>query len=40
VYWSKEGRTSVDLAIGVIALGGLAIAGIPLWPALTKELRR
>jgi len=39
VYWSKQGRTSVDLAIGVIALGGLAIAGIPLWPALTKELR-
>jgi len=40
VYWSKQGRTSVDLAIGVIALGGLAIAGIPLWPALTRELRR
>jgi len=40
VYWSKQGRTSVDLAIGVIALGGLAVAGIPLWPALTKELRR
>jgi hypothetical protein len=35
VFWSKQGRTSVDLAIG-----GLTIAGIPLWPALTRELRR
>jgi len=35
VFWSKQGRTSVDLAIG-----GLTIAGTPLWPALTRELRR
>ncbi len=35
VFWSKQGRTSADLAIG-----GLTIAGIPLWPALTRELRR
>jgi hypothetical protein len=39
VYWAKEGRTSVDLAIGVIGVGGLAAAGSSLWPALTRELR-
>ncbi len=33
VYWAKEGRTSVDLAVGVIAAGGLGIAGAPLWQA-------
>ncbi len=30
VYWSKQGRTSVDLAVGTIGAGGLAIAAIPL----------
>jgi len=33
VYWAKEGRTSVDAAIGVIGLGGLATAGFEFWPA-------
>ena len=39
VYWAKQGRTSVDLAVGVIALGGLGVAGSSLWPALAAELR-
>lgn len=40
VYWAKQGRTSVDLAVGVIAIGGLALAGAPLWPSVIRELRR
>ncbi len=36
VYWAKEGRTSVDVAVGVIAAGGLAIASIPLWSGADK----
>ena len=39
VYWAKEGRTSVDIAVGVIAIGGLAVAGSSLWPAAVQELR-
>jgi hypothetical protein len=33
VYWATEGRTSVDIAIGLIAAGGLAVAGVPLFGA-------
>jgi hypothetical protein len=40
VYWSAPGRTSVDLAVGIIAVGGLAIAGAPFWPSATRELAR
>jgi hypothetical protein len=40
VYWAKQGRTSVDLAVGLIATGGLAVTGMPLWPTLVRELRR
>lgn len=39
VYWAKDGRTSVDLAIGVIAAGGLAVAGSSFWPVAARELR-
>ncbi|MHA3701184.1 hypothetical protein ACXR2U_03285 [Jatrophihabitans sp. YIM 134969] len=39
VYWAREGRTSVDLAVGVIAVGGLALAGSSFWPAAVRELR-
>lgn len=39
VYWAKQGRTSVDLAVGIIALGGLGVAGSSLWPAVAGELR-
>jgi hypothetical protein len=40
VYWAAAGRTSVDLAIGIIAVGGLAIAGAPFWPSVTREVSR
>ncbi len=40
VYWTQQGRTSVDIAIGIIAAGGLVIAGLPFWPAAVRELRR
>jgi len=29
VYWSKQGRISVDLGVGVAALGGTALAAVP-----------
>ena len=40
VYWAKQGRTSVDIAVGVIALGGLGVAGSSFWPDAVRELRR
>jgi len=33
VYWAREGRASVDIAVGIIAAGGLAVAGVPWWQA-------
>jgi hypothetical protein len=32
VYWAQDGRKSVDVAVTVIAAGGLIITGLPLWP--------
>jgi hypothetical protein len=26
--------------VGVIAAGGLAVTGMPLWPSVARELRR
>jgi hypothetical protein len=40
VYWAKQGRASVDLAVGLIAAGGLGVAGMPLWPHAVGQLRR
>jgi hypothetical protein len=40
VYWSTAGHKSVDLAVGIIAAGGLAIAGAPFWPSVTREVAR
>jgi hypothetical protein len=40
VYWAKQGRTSVDLAVGIIALGGLAVTGGSFWSAVGRELKR
>lgn len=40
VYWAKQGRTSVDAAVTIIGLGGVAFAGLEFWPAAAKELRR
>ncbi|TQF65845.1 hypothetical protein FK531_20585 [Rhodococcus spelaei] len=38
VYWAKQGRTSVDAAVGVIAAGATFFAGLPFWPAAQKVL--
>jgi hypothetical protein len=38
VYWSHDGRESVDFAIGVIALGATISAGMPLWPHARRVL--
>lgn len=39
VYWATEGRESVDAAIGIIAVGGTIVAGIPFWPHAQRVLR-
>jgi hypothetical protein len=40
VYWAQEGRVSVDVAIGVIAVTGSALASIPLWARLRERRNR
>lgn len=37
VYWAKQGRTSVDIAVGVIAIGGTLLASIPIFQRLRKN---
>jgi hypothetical protein len=36
VYWAKQGRWSVDLAVGLMAVTGSALAGAP----IARRLRR
>jgi hypothetical protein len=38
VYWSHDGRESVDAAIAIIALGATVSAGMPLWPHARRAL--
>ena len=38
VYWSQQGRESVDAAIGIIATGGTFFAGLPFWPHARRAL--
>jgi hypothetical protein len=40
VYWAKQGRISVDLAIGGSALTGTAIAAQPVLSRVVRHLRR
>jgi len=40
VYWSREGRTSVDAAVVLTAAGGTFAAGLPFWPHARRALRR
>jgi len=40
VYWAKEGRLSVDIAIGIIAAGGMAFAGLPILQRLARNRGR
>ncbi len=40
VYWAKDGRTSVDAAVGTIALGGLLLVAGPFWRESAREVLR
>lgn len=40
VYWAKDGRTSVDVAIGVVGLGGLYLAAVPFWHGAAREVAK
>jgi hypothetical protein len=37
VYWTKQGRVSIDLGIGLVAVGGTVLAGLPV---IQRLLRR
>jgi hypothetical protein len=37
VYWARQGRISVDLGVGTIALAGSYFAGLPLWQRLRRD---
>lgn len=38
VYWTREGRESVDVAVGLIATGATVVAGMPFWPHAHRVL--
>ena len=40
VYWGADGRTSVDVAVGTIATGGLYLAAAPFWHSAVREVAR
>jgi hypothetical protein len=40
VYWARQGRISVDLGIGGVALAGSYFAALPLLRALRREAER
>jgi hypothetical protein len=40
VYWAKQGRVSVDLGVGGVALAGSYFAALPLLQGLRREHRR
>lgn len=40
VYWSKEGRISVDVGIGLIALTGSVLAALPVLRRLRRDRSR
>jgi hypothetical protein len=37
VYWAKQGRLSVDIGVGAVAVGGVGFAALPL---LRRVVRR
>jgi len=39
VYWARQGRVSVDVAVGLIASAGSFLAGLPLWRRLREDQR-
>lgn len=40
VYWAREGRTSVDVAVTLVAAGGTFIAGMPFWTHARRRLHK
>jgi hypothetical protein len=40
VYWARQGRVSVDLGVGGVALAGSYFAALPLLRAVRRDLRR
>ena len=40
VYWSRQGRTSVDAAVTLTAAGATFAVGLPFWPHARRALRR
>ena len=38
VYWAKQGRLSVDVAIGIISITGMYLAARPFWHRLVKPI--
>jgi hypothetical protein len=38
VYWAKDGRWGVDVAIGTIAMGGLYLAAVPFWHRAARQV--
>jgi hypothetical protein len=40
VYWAKQGRVSVDVGVGAIALAGSYFAALPILRAVRRDRRR
>jgi hypothetical protein len=38
VYWANQGRKSVDVAVSVIAAGGVIVTGLPFWGHARRAL--
>jgi hypothetical protein len=39
VYWAKQGRISIDLGVGLVALGGSVFSAIPVFSRLLNDRR-
>jgi hypothetical protein len=39
VYWATDGRKSVDVAVGLTALGGIYAAATSFWRAAAREVK-
>jgi hypothetical protein len=40
VYWAKQGRVSVDLGVGVVAVGGTTFSTVPILRRIARNRRR
>ncbi|HEY1572038.1 MAG TPA: hypothetical protein VGG05_11890 [Pseudonocardiaceae bacterium] len=40
VYWARDGRRSVDVAVSLIGLAGIYFAAQEFWPAAAREVGR